>query len=222
MARHRRYRAILWLLVLTAASLAQEPEHAAVFAGTVHDAITGQPLAHAAVRLIATSEGNGYQAITDSSGAFRFNALPAVPYRFETERVGYEESRVAVWKEWRFHCGREYRSSARGHIAGRVTDADGAPLAGARVNAIGAIWKRGQREYEISNSAVGDAIGNYRLHLSSGCYRIEAAGPRSNDPVPGIFIAETGAQKMKLATIYYPAEQTLKQARHSRFIPASS
>jgi len=218
----RRYRATLWLFVLTATSLAQQPERTAVFAGTVRDALTGQPLAHAAVRLLPKSNGDGYQAITDASGAFHFNALPALQYRFETARTGYEDSHLAILKEGdssvsivQLAAGQSVADARivlqpEGAISGRVTDADGAPMAASPVNAIGIRWDRGQRHYEVFASGVTDAAGNYRLRAASGRYYIQAVGPRSNGPVPGIFATEPGGPEMKLATIYYPAAKEIE------------
>jgi hypothetical protein len=222
MARTWRCRATLWLLVLTAPLLAQEAAPTAAFAGSVRDALTGQPLAHAAVRLLPSGNGSGYQATTDASGHFRFNVLPLLQFRFETTRSGYEDSHLAVLKEsapaasivqlTRGDSVADVRIALQpeGAITGRITDTDGSPLAGAAVHAIGVRWNRGVRQYESFASALADAAGQYRLRVSSGSYRIQARGPRNDGPVPVVFATEPGGQEMKLGTVVYPGSKEIE------------
>src|SRR5438067_4293125 len=55
--------------------------------GSVVDAVSGQPVPHALVKLSAAAAARA--TLTDSAGRFQFEALPAGPFTLEAEKPGF-------------------------------------------------------------------------------------------------------------------------------------
>lgn len=87
-ALHALPAAIAALLFASGAAPAQDVR----IEGHVLDQITGAPVAHATV----TVEGRRHAAVTDSTGSFAFEGLPAGLVRFRIERLGYWPTVVPV------------------------------------------------------------------------------------------------------------------------------
>jgi hypothetical protein len=103
-----------------------------------------------------------------------------------------------------------------GAIAGRLIDADGAPLAGVQIFAAQA---RGSDLLPIGPPAITDADGRYRLGgLAPGTYAIVApaivSGIGSFDFVPNAFprASSTGGRKTGYVTTFYPATADVARA----------
>jgi carboxypeptidase family protein len=103
-----------------------------------------------------------------------------------------------------------------GAIAGRLVDADGAPLAGVQILAAQA---RGSDLLPIGPPAITDADGRYRLAgLAPGTYAIVApaivSGIGSFDFVPNAFprASSTGGRKTGYVTTFYPATADVARA----------
>ena len=188
----------------------------AVFGGTVRDAVTGQALGRALVLLSSTENGEQYQATTDASGRFRFDALGANSYQIEASHGGYTDAHSAALKDGvaaasvvQLAAGDRITDAAitlqpEGAILGRVVEADGNPLENASVYAVREVWMRGRRMFDLAAAEVADTDGAYRLSLAPGRYYVQAAGPRGNGVTPATFVTEPGGPEMKTATVVYP------------------
>jgi hypothetical protein len=89
----------LLAVVLTLLILPPPPAHAqqggapaAVIAGRVIEAATGQPL----LGVVVTLEGTRASAVTDSAGRYRLPAAPPGPQVLRAQRIGYAPTRVNV------------------------------------------------------------------------------------------------------------------------------
>jgi Fe(3+) dicitrate transport protein len=85
-----RLLALIALLLLAGAP-AMAQSHGSI-SGYVTDADTGQPLAGAHVSVHETTFGT----VTDVSGRFRLEKLPAAPYRLTVSSIGYEPMTIDV------------------------------------------------------------------------------------------------------------------------------
>jgi len=204
-------------MVLVGLAAAQETGAPAkgVFGGTVTDAVTGQGLARAQVRLIAAGLGQQYQTTTDGDGGFRFNALAGGIYEIQASRSGYADAHSFAPKDGTAAAsgfqlaGGQSITNARialepeGTIAGRVMDEDGNPVPDASVAAIAERWQRGQRSYDLLSAHSTDADGTYQFRLAAGRYYVQAS-VRSNGAVPQTFVTEPGGLELKIGAVIYP------------------
>ncbi len=95
-----RHRNLVWLLLgfisvspAVTTAHAQEPRTAATsVAGWVTDAETGRPLAHVLVEV----EGLPIRTLSDMSGLYRFQTVPAGPQVLRARLLGYASTRVPV------------------------------------------------------------------------------------------------------------------------------
>jgi hypothetical protein len=148
--------------------IADEPEFCV--AGTVLNAITGEPLRRAAVTIPQSA------ALTDAAGAFRFCNLPAGAYFANAEKPGFTAagSRAVVGPS------REdvvLQLHPLGVITGAVVDADGEPLQNALIQALSTQVLEGRRKVRLESAVSTDDRGEYRLAgLTAGRYYLRAAG----------------------------------------------
>lgn len=167
------------LLLLAAAALAQTgADKPTAVAGTVTNALTGEPIlrAHVAVRG-STAEGQQvrYGAVTDAAGKFSITGMPPGSYSAQAERVGFAAGVAAgAGVGFKLQAG-DSRSDIRiqlaplGAVSGRIVNPDSEPVAWIRVSV------------ETPNGAVAaagtaDERGVYRIGgLRPGQYRIKAA-----------------------------------------------
>ncbi len=213
-------------------SAEQEP---ASLEGAVLDAVTGAPVAK--VRLVlAAADGNwehNRQAVTDSSGRFRFENLRPGRYRLRASKNRYV----------RFSYG-ERRPGGRGAIltlrpgarlddpvlkltpaavvAGRVLDEDGEPVAYARVNVLRYRYVDGEKRLmAVNRGASTNDLGEYRLFgLAPGRYYVSVTYQR-----PTVSFArprngrETPAESQAYPTLYYPGVPDVSQAAPLKLEP---
>jgi hypothetical protein len=181
--------------------------------GRVVDALTGQPLVHAQVRLNGT--GRNTTIVTDVSGLFAFGGLPGGRYFVWASKPGYiGASFPLAGRTLRAASGLDvadgqvlenvtvplYRGSA---ISGRVVDAYGDPVENAMVQVVPAPGSRGLRSF--SGGGANDA-GEFRIgRLDAGSYLLVAT------PQNGRVDSETD-QTAPVPT-YYPGVLTPDQAQ---------
>lgn len=133
-------------------------EPRAVFAGSVIDSATRQPIPKVSVRVNPVAEGRpAYAATTDSSGRFRFVAIQPGEYRVRVQHRGY----VDRWKNGvRLAAGDALADvtitlEPKAVITGRVVDAEGTPLAGAAVSIVVERWVHGARTFKRGERTEG-------------------------------------------------------------------
>lgn len=167
----KMYRAILilaWALPLTAAP----------FSGRILDARNGAPVYSALVRVIRPSPHEVIAELeTDRAGNFAGDEIPSGDYRLEISKNNFQPTVTDIHWDSTALAPMSIRLLKLGAIAGRVLDAQGAPLRDAMVYTFtvpmaGSIDVIGGPVREHSN-VHPDAAGQYRIHgLRPGRYAV--------------------------------------------------
>jgi hypothetical protein len=148
--------------------LAGEPEFCV--AGTVLNAVTGEPLRRAAVTIPQSA------TLTDAAGVFRFCGLPAGSYHANAEKPGF----VAGGYPVTVGPSREdllLRLHPLSTVSGKVLDDAGEPLQNALIQLLSMEVAEGRRRVRVASAMATDDRGEYRLAgLSAGRYYLRAAG----------------------------------------------
>jgi len=148
----------------------------AAISGVVTDYASGRPIAGAVALLRAPAPAGGArQQVTDATGRFVFDELPAsTQYSLEASKPGYVTGRygelpgqLAVGRfaladdQW-ISTG-NVRLTKVGAIGGVVTDEFGEPIVGALVRAIAQVTVGGRRQLAGGAVSTTDDRGEYRL-----------------------------------------------------------
>jgi hypothetical protein len=186
--------------------------------GRVTNRVTGAPILRAHVRLTHWAEkGQTYGALTDDKGKYTFAQLPAGKYSFTADATGFEASGPIPGENV---DSLELRDGDRrgdvdialipwGAISGRVVDAEGHPLQGIQVAALGLDGFVSQQ--------LSDPRGEYRMpRLSPGRYRVRAAPEELHMPPE---IRSDGTAEMRYASTYYPDSLTSQSAAPLEILP---
>ncbi len=149
-------------------------------AGTVINALTGEPIRKALVQI------NGQQqrtAFSDGDGRFQFEAIPAGPVSLSAQKPGYfgeHELRTPMVRQ--FEVGPKSDSvvlklTPEGVIAGKVTTTAGTPLEHVPVTMTHINVREGRKHWEaMGNQSTGED-GRFRFaNLRPGTYFL-SAGP---------------------------------------------
>jgi protocatechuate 3,4-dioxygenase beta subunit len=205
------------LLAAIAASLAcaQAPtdDKPATVEGTVTNALTGEPLlrVHVSLRGMAGNTRRNLGALTDAEGKFSFTA-PAGSYSVTAERAGFSPTNdrqgrmgaQVVVSAGDKKDGVKIRLNPNAAITGRVTDADGEPMEGVSVTALGGPMRG------MLATATTDEKGLFRLSgLGPGKYRVRAHPMNPSVPAE---IRSDGSVESHYAQTYYPNTLTVKEA----------
>ena len=195
-------RAMLGVVLVAAAALsgyARGPSSQDQFiVGQVIDGHTGQPLAGAVVVLQTPSGPRDTRILTDATGLFVFRGLAPGAYRLSASRAGYLPAsygqRTPDDRPQRLEVGAAPTAGIRlilwrtAVVTGRVTEEDGAPVAGIKVSALPLA-----RSLGVNASFVGttDEDGRYRIvDLPPGGYIVGAlfstVAARANDAAGGL------------------------------------
>jgi protocatechuate 3,4-dioxygenase beta subunit len=139
--------------------------------GTVSNSVTGAPVRKALVTLRRWSRNEGYQALTGVDGRFRFDGVQAGTYGLWAEAQGYVRdsgrffapSQMVTLAEDKTIKDFAIRLEPTGSISGKVVDADGEPVAGARVNGLIYSYSGSGPSLGAYASATTNERGEYRL-----------------------------------------------------------
>jgi Carboxypeptidase regulatory-like domain len=152
--------------------------------GSVINAQTGRPVAHALVEMYGPKK---LAVLTGDEGQFAFDNIPKGNFALSARKPGFFVPGTAGYNVpmTTAEVGPQARKvelklMPEGVISGQVTSDDGEPLEGASVEALAVIFVQGRRELRPVNSNVRtDEDGNFRLGgLSSGRYYVAVkAGP---------------------------------------------
>lgn len=179
---------------------------AGIISGIVVDETTGSGVRKAEVTLTAGRQGQS--TMTDAEGRFKFEALPPGRYSIQVSKTGYEfiEGRGTASKssldlaQGGNQDGLRYVLRPLGLVTGRVVDADGDPVVGARL----LLLRQGRRGGKVTwlpgpASASSDDRGEFRMFgIQSGRYVLAcaAAGGR-----PGLIVR---TDRSGPVTVFYP------------------
>jgi Carboxypeptidase regulatory-like domain len=193
-----------------------------VLKGRVVDGVTGAPIARARVRIQGAGGSPRPSVLTDDSGRFVFERLPAGAYSLTAEKSTYMAARFP-------DQGRTLRSNLRplmlddgavldnvtlsmfhgASISGRVVDAHGDPFEFAFVQVLRLV--PGRTPASRAGSQTND-LGEFRLpRLEAGSYVLLAAARRMGMG-PEEPLVEGQATLQPLPT-YYPNALSLEQAQ---------
>jgi len=173
---------LLALLVIARAAFGQQP---CTLDGRVIDQTTGRPVAKVHLFVMPERLGPAIRTNTNEQGVFCFARLDAGSYRLLAQRGGYLDaaypgtrlpgSYVTFKIDPSNHAAPlTLKMVQRSILPGRVVDADGDPIAGAEVDAIGPDGEPAMRRMP-GNIAATDTRGVFRFYdLDPGTYRLLA------------------------------------------------
>jgi protocatechuate 3,4-dioxygenase beta subunit len=195
--------------------------------GKVVTEVGGRPIQRVVVQLASTSgepEGQ-YATATDATGVFRFEGVQPGQYLVTIRRAGYlstskrhDEGTITV-EQGQNVTDLLYKMQATGVIAGKIVDADGDPVAGVEVIAIGS--EKGQTvvasgmvtQTGAAKRGVTNDLGEYRIaNLRAGQYVVQAEPVGNMGPAPNP--ADKGRRKERAVYVktYYPGTTDQRQA----------
>ncbi len=233
------YRAVLLALLLAVQAAGQTPAPAepaptdTLIAGSVVDAVTGQPLKKAWVTLLPVGgprlRAEAITVSTDADGRFAFQGVRPGQYLLEAGRTGYVRQRYGEQPEKALPerltvtadthlTGVVFRLVPAGVISGRVLDEDGEPMPWVLVQAVRVAYSSaGGRREEIAGQATTNDLGEYRIfglppgrYLVRTSYRpgVETVGPR-------MLVQRSQPQSSRMAypaALFYPGAASPAQA----------
>jgi len=139
--------------------------------GTVSTGGDGQPLRKAGV-MLSGAISTPLRAVTDASGAFSFQALPAGNYWLNASKIGYQTRQDLFGSgssvEVSLGDGEQRKDvhielTAAGSISGRVVNEDGFPIRGCMIAALRPGYEQGRAMLQEMNGASSDDKGEYRI-----------------------------------------------------------
>ena len=189
----------------------------AQISGTVRNAADDKPLARARVLAVSPGLPEPRVTISGADGKYTIADLPAGAYTVTATRSGfapltYGQARTITGTPVPLTGGQRATSIdfplvAGGVIVGRILDEDGAPFAGAAVDALVARTQNGNDMLFSVATAQTDDRGEFRLFgLAPGSYYVSAA-----DPAFAAVSTPKGVQHY--SPTYYPWTPQADQAR---------
>ncbi len=172
------------LLIFTTGVAAGEDSHGSI-KGTVTNALTGERLRKAYVRLAPVSDAAGVRpVVTDEEGRFVFENILPGNYSLEAEHPGLMEGKFGEGAggpvEIKIAAGQNLadlniKLVPPAAISGRVSDEDGDSWTHANINIFRSVWEGGKRQLQGFSSAEVNDAGEFRAgHLPPGRYYISA------------------------------------------------
>ena len=187
------------LLISSAAGLrAQQPGSAepSHIDGRVFNALTGQPVAEAAVTLYRSVGGDAASETTsDAAGRFVFEGVVPGTYRITAEAIGYLQPEYSAGDALLLAPAQilkdlQLKLTPQGEISGRVLADPDHPLAGVEVVALRSLEAGNVRRMIRAAETRTDALGEFHLtDLPPGNYLLAADRPTSPASLDPNFIA---------------------------------
>ena len=157
------------------------PVLTASVAGRVMAAADSTPIARARVVLSSPGMAAPRVVLTDASGRYRIDRLPAGLYTIAFSRSGFVDATFPAPLDVAERQQLEHVDVALepgAVIRGRILDEDGTPFAGAVVQALRAAVSSGQRNLDAAATATSDHEGRFSLvGLATGRYLVSAMDP---------------------------------------------
>jgi hypothetical protein len=194
--------------LLRAQTNTPEPKPASL-SGIVTNSLTGEPLAHAHVRLdlFTQQKGSRYGAMTTADGRFSIKAIAPGHYQMTADRRGYQpvSGQDTTNQNIELKAGEEVtdlviRLTPDAVISGRVVNEKGLPMDGIEVEAVA-----GHRQSVVTNDR-----GEFRIGaLREGRYLVKAQAMQA--PLPQE-IRTDGTTAVNYGPTYYPSSPEAKSA----------
>jgi hypothetical protein len=226
--------AILFLSLLAHGAVQQGPAPLPADAGIEGKIVrygTGENLSKAVVELRATSGGAVQTTTTETDGRFYFPQIVPGTYRLTSRRDGYWNAEYGQrWIDGPGQAitiapGAKLRDiqvvmTPGGVIAGRITNRDGLPMAGARVSAMKPWINQNQRQLRPVTQTVANDLGEFRLiWLMPGRYYLSATYVQQGTQPPGQQMGIGGAGNL---VINPDAENALVSGTRNPVRPVTS
>ncbi len=196
-----------------------KPPEKCTLAGKAVNAVTGEPLKKTHVVLQGTTADNigaGSSVMTGPDGTFVFKEVEAGTYRLSANRTGFAPAAYGAKKlstagtDLKLTAGQAMddlvlRLQPQAVITGRITDADGEPVANVSVSLVRSFYRNGQRTMMNANGAMTNDLGEYRIFgVPAGRYKLRAI-PREN------MFGDSGEPE-EFAPTYYPGQPDMAAA----------
>ena len=181
--KYRIFILLVLVAVLPAWAQQRATQSSAKFeiSGRVVNAVTGDVVRGATVRVAPTTRGQDFQT-TDSSadGSFIFRNLAPGKYTLSAQRAGYPQQLFEQHGQFntgivvgpnKVSTGIVFRIPPEGSISGRVLDEHNEPARSAQVLLFEKSTDTGKRQVERRSQTQTDDLGEYHLtHLHAGTY----------------------------------------------------
>jgi len=214
------------------------PEQRCAVAGRLTNALTGEPVKKAAVRLVANRAGasgianlatpaggaapggQGYSTTTDNDGSFRIEGVNPGEYRLVANRSGFLTASYGAKGPDRSGAlikldpaqqktDLAVSMSPQAIITGKVLDGNGDPVSGGMVQVLAPMWMRGKLRYNPRGGGPINDLGEYRIaNLSPGKYYLFAQS--FNNMPDGAVV--TGKPDVRPIRTYYPSSMAFSGA----------
>ncbi|MBV9761332.1 MAG: carboxypeptidase regulatory-like domain-containing protein [Acidobacteriaceae bacterium] len=189
---------ILFSLTAAAQSTLQTPTDDALqqppgsVEGRVTNVETGDGISGATLRLIPVgrrgAQGSDYNTTSQNDGSFRFDAVNPGNYFLIATQTSFASPSGSTQRNYiRVEPSQEVRDiavqlSQMGRIRGKVTDDNGSPLYGARVQTFMTYNLRGKTQLRRVSQATTDEQGRFALKTQGAGKYYVAAEPESEEP----------------------------------------
>lgn len=210
------------------------PEQRCTLSGTVTNALTGEPVKKANVRLTADQtasfEGGrpsvqGYAATSEADGTFRIEGIEPGTYTLTGMRTGFLQSNYGAKGPNQLGTkitlspaqnlsGAALALTPQAVMSGKVLDEDGEPAANTQVQVLAPTWMRGKKRMMPRQSSNTNDLGEFRLaNLSPGKYFLSAQQHHpmmfgQPEPAP----PANGKADIRPVTTFYPGVTDLESA----------
>lgn len=189
---------------------------AGTIAGLIRDAATDAPVARARVVATGDDPASTRVAITGTDGRYEISVPPG-SYTVKVSRTGFAPATYGLSRDVpaspvAVAAGQQVKDidfnlTAASAIAGRVTDEDGSPFAGAIVSALQSRFQDGQQVLVEIASSTSDDRGEFRIGgVPPGDYYVSAADP-------AFARVGSGRGALRYAPTFYPGTTSADQAK---------
>ena len=217
---------------LTPPPSTSKPEDRCVLQGHVSNAVTGEPVKKANIRLTRENTApvadntpqmpQGYSAMSEADGSFKIENIEPGNYHLSGERTGYlnteygaksvnQRGSTITLRPAQQLTNISLALTPQGIISGKVLDQDGDPVQGAMVQLIGEMWQRGKLRHMMQNGSNTNDLGEYRIaNVRPGKYYLTAQIMRFSPN--GESSVEPGKPDIRPVRTFYPEAGTLTAA----------
>lgn len=198
--------------------------------GTVFNALSGTPLRKATITInrqnggpLAPGTRSNYSATSDAAGHYSIKGIEPGTYRINADHTGFLNMSYNARRPGgpgtpldlgraESKTGVDFRLTAHGVVAGKITDEDGDPLEGVQVQILRTVYNQGRKQLQSNGGEGTNDLGEYRISgVLPGKYYLCAIyrGRRFMNPMGAT--ADAAPQEDYITT-YYPGVADISAA----------
>ncbi|HEX4751037.1 MAG TPA: carboxypeptidase-like regulatory domain-containing protein [Bryobacteraceae bacterium] len=208
-----------------------KPEDRCVLQGRVTNALSGEPVRKASLRLTrqiqqtnadpGMQQSQGYSTTAGPDGTFEIDNIEPGDYRLSGERFGYLNSQYGAknygdrgttitLRPGQQMTNINFGLTPQAVLTGKVVDQDGDPVPNVQVSLIGQMWQRGKLTHTMQNGGGTNDLGEFRMaDVRPGKYYLLVQAMR----YPGDReSAYNGKPEVRPVKTFYPEAPTLQSA----------